>query len=425
MKIEKIVEKPFKEVETYKRFDFVKPVKKQRRFLMPLVWLLALPETFKRRLKLTKVNMKEISTEPYLLINNHNSFYDFKVATRAIFPRRATYVVAIDGFINREGLMREVGCFGKRKFINDTVVVRQIKRSVINLNHICILYPEARYSHVGTNSILPESLAKLIKLLKVPVVTLITKGNHLAQPVWNLKKRKVKTEAVMTQVITKEDTKTLSYLQINDKINQAFSYDDYQWQRENKIKIKEKFRAEGLESVLYKCPVCLSEHHMTSKDNNLKCDNCNSIWHMNEYGSLENDNNTFKEIPKWYEWQREKVKEEILNNTYNFTHEVDINSLPNSKGFYQIGKGVLTHNIDGFKVTGADILNNPFEIIQSADKNYSVHVEYNYFKRGHGISFSTTKDTYYMFSKEKSYLVTKVSLAVEEIFKLINQKKSK
>ena len=37
------------------------------------------------------------------------------VATRAIWPQRANYVVAIDGFIGREKLLRDVGCICHRR----------------------------------------------------------------------------------------------------------------------------------------------------------------------------------------------------------------------------------------------------------------------------------------------------------------------
>ena|GEM_PF-6454546 len=65
---------------------------------------------------------------PYLLLCNHNAFMDFKVATKVIYPDRANYVVAIDGFIGREWLLRNVGCICKRKFTNDATLVRQLRK---------------------------------------------------------------------------------------------------------------------------------------------------------------------------------------------------------------------------------------------------------------------------------------------------------
>ena len=78
------------------------------------IWLLTFPQFWFKRSKLTKENMEQVKT-PYLLLCNHNAFSDFTVAPLPFFRTSLFYVVAIDGFIGREGLMRRVGCIGKRK----------------------------------------------------------------------------------------------------------------------------------------------------------------------------------------------------------------------------------------------------------------------------------------------------------------------
>ena len=111
-------------------------------YLQPLEWVLSLPATIRHRTVIKKVGTEELKP-PYLLLCNHNAFMDFKVATKAIFPHRANYVVAIDGFIGREELLRSIGCICKRKFTNDVTLIRQLKRVIENGN-IAVLYPEAR-----------------------------------------------------------------------------------------------------------------------------------------------------------------------------------------------------------------------------------------------------------------------------------------
>ena len=125
--------------------------------------------------------------------------------------------------------MRKVGCICKRKFTNDVTLVRQLKR-VAEHGDIAVIYPEARYSLCGTNAVLPESLGKLAKLLKVPVVTLICHGHHINSPFWNTGNRRVKgTEAVLTQIITSDEIGSLTIEEINRRINEKFVYDDYTW----------------------------------------------------------------------------------------------------------------------------------------------------------------------------------------------------
>lgn len=422
MKISDIVYKKISEVETMPRFDMLQKPKKAAWYLQALAWLLSFPETFAVRAKIQKINMKGLKG-PFILLVNHNSFLDFKVATRAVFPRSSNYVVAIDGFINREGLLRGVGGIGKRKFITETTVVRNIKYSLEQLKQICQIYPEARYSLIGTNSILPDSLGKLIKRLKYPVVTLINHGHHLRQPVWNLQKRKVRTKSVMTYLLSKDEIEQTSVESINQKINQAFIYDDYRYQHEENISITYKNRAKNLHKILYQCPHCLTEFKMQSEGSKLRCGHCQETYEMDANGQLSNINGKtlFSHIPDWFEWEREQVKKEILTHNYDVALTVDVDSLPNSTGFYRLGRGSLTHNENGFELS-LESEGEQLKVKKPVLENYGLHVEYDYFGKGDCISFSTLNDTYYIFPVEQSYAVTKFHFAVEELYKMKQQK---
>ena len=197
----------------------------KRQRLLPLAWAISFPAVWKHQAKITKVNMDSVKP-PYILLCNHNAFLDFKVTTAAVFPHRANYIVAIDGFTSptktgfasREWLLRVVGCICKRKFTNDAILVRHLARVVKN-GDISVLYPEARYSLCGTNAVLPESLGKLCKLLRVPVVTLIMHGHHINAPVWNLPDRGVKpTEAEMKLLFSADELAAASVEDINAAI---------------------------------------------------------------------------------------------------------------------------------------------------------------------------------------------------------------
>jgi hypothetical protein len=118
--------------------------------------------------------------------------------------------------------------------------LKQIKESVLKHKVICQIYPEAKYSLVGTTSELPDSLGKLIKLTKIPVVTLISHGHHLRAPFWNTKPRDVKTKTDMTYILSKKDIETLSVDEINHTIRKAFVYDDYAYQKKNTLLLIQK-----------------------------------------------------------------------------------------------------------------------------------------------------------------------------------------
>ena len=210
----------------FERFDMKKPPMRTRWYLRPLTYLLSAPDVRKHRAIINKINTEGLKP-PFVLLCNHNAFLDFKVATKAIYPWRANYVVAIDGFIGREGLLRRVGCICKRKFTHDTMLVRHLIKTVKN-GDVAVIYPEARYSLCGTTAVLPEALGKLCRLLGVPVVTLICHGHHINSPFWNLHDRGVKpTVAEFRQLFTAGELKQATVEEVNKKIVETFQYDDF------------------------------------------------------------------------------------------------------------------------------------------------------------------------------------------------------
>jgi len=409
-------------MDQIKRFDFDMKPKKEKFFLTPLAYLLSFPAVWKRKLKINKVNMKGLKP-PYILLCTHHAFIDFKVTTAAIFPHRANYIVAIDGFIGREWLLRNVGGIAKRKFTNDTKLVKQIKYSLETLKNIVAIYPEARYSLVGTTAILPDSLGKIVKLMKHPVVVLNMHGDYLSQPVWNLKERKNRLAADMTQIITKDEIETLDVNEINRRINEAFIYDEYKWQLENQVKIDFKDRAKNLHKVLYQCPSCLTEHEMDSDGHELWCNHCHKRYEMDVYGQLKATEGIteFSHIPDWYEFERAHVRKQIEEGRYSFEDDVRIESLPNAKGYIPLGDGHLIHNEKGFTLTG-DEMGKPLHLIKEPLSLYSLHIEYDYLGKGDCIDLSTFNDTYYIYPKNRKDVVTKLHFAVEELYKIEKEK---
>jgi len=409
--------------DSFVRFDMLAYPKKQK--LRPIAWAIAYPDVWKHKAKIQKINMEGIKP-PYVLLCSHSSFLDFKVTSAAIFPHRANYVVAIDGFTSptkkgftsREWLLRTVGCICKRKFTNDPILVRQLGR-VIKNGDIAILYPEARYSLCGTNAVLPESLGKLCKLLKVPVVSLIMHGHHVNSPVWNLSDRGVKpVESEMTCLFTAETLAKASSEEVNRAINTAFTYDDFAWQRARGLTIAYPKRAEGLHKVLYQCPHCNTEYQMESYGVELRCKACGKRWVMDELGSLHSTSGEteFTYIPDWYEWERANVRREVDAGTYAFSAPVRVMSLPNANGYIHIGDGILTHDMGGFSVRGTGAY-GAFEMEKPVPSLYSCHIEFNYLgKYGDCIDLNTLQDTWYCYPHDCAFSVTKIALATEELY---------
>lgn len=403
-----------------KPFDLNALPPRQNLLIMPFLWLICLIATRRGRLKIHKVNMEGLKP-PYLVLGTHHSFTDFFVTPLALFPHRANYVSELEGFeAFGEWKYRQVGCLGTRKFITDLALVENIKR-VMERKGILVLYPEARYANVGTNSLLPKSVGKLCKHLGVPVVTLQMKGNYLLSPIWNLRKRKgVRLDAVLTRLFTAEEVARLSAKEIQHAIQQALTYDEYQWQEAAGIRIKEAWRAEGLQHPLYQCRDCKKEYHMTANGSSLLCTACGSAYTLTENGLLQSaDGGTDLRIPDWYEWERRQVQEEIRSGRYVLDAPVHIESLPNAVNFIDLGDGLLHQDETGFSLTLTDYGDSsPSTLFFSAASCFSIHTEYDYRGKGQCVTLSTLNNTYFLFPKQTDFNVTKLQFATEYFWEM-------
>ena len=405
-------------IGNFKRYDMARRPNRQWNILRPITWLLSYPDCIMHKAQINKDAMPSDIKPPYFLLCNHNAFMDFKIMTKAIFPNRASYVVAIDGFIGRGWLLRAVGCICNRKFVKSVNLVKNMIHAKNN-GDIVALFPEARYSLCGTTAVMPKSLGKMARMMNVPVVTLIMHGHHINSPMWKVGNRGVKpVESEMKLLFSREETQTLSIDVMNEKIVEAFQYDDFAWQKERGVRVKMKTRAEGLHKILYQCPACRVEYKMASKGAVLSCESCGKTWYMSELGELQaqTGETEFAHIPDWYEWERVNVKKEIEEGKYSFQAPVRVESLPNDKRFIVFKeKAQLVHNMDGFKLTGS-YENEPYEIIWSASSLYSCHIEMDYMGRGDCVDLNTSDETLYLFPEGNDFSVTKISLATEELF---------
>lgn len=310
----------------------------------------------------------------------------------------------------------------------DLHLVKSINK-VLKRGDILCMYPEARYSPCGTTAYMPESLGKLIRMNKVPVVAVVHHGNHLHSPFWNFrKKHKVPLRTTVTQILTAEQVQNMTVEEINAAVRQALSYDDYRYQKENGIRITEPFRAEGLHKVLYQCPHCMTESRMASKGTEIFCTACGKRWNLNEDGTLSalEGETEFSHVPDWFEWERAQVQAQIDRGEYHFEDEVDIYSLPRCWRFMRLGTGKLTHDTEkGFVLEGS-YRNRNYRIQRIPKQTNSLHIEYDYcyIKPQDCVDISTETDSFYCYPKKEN-VVTKLAFATEALYQRSQSTKAK
>ena len=399
-----------------------KPLQKPSFLFRALIRLLAIPDLLATHFSYEKKDMEKAGNGPYLILMNHSSFIDLKIASKLLFPKPYYIVSTSDGFIGKEWLMRNIGCIPTKKFTADVGLTRDMLRAVRDKKTSVLLFPEASYSFDGTATPLPRKLGSLLKKLDVPVLYIQTHGAFLRQPLYNsLKLRKTKVSATLQCLLSREEIAEKSVEELDAVLDEAFSFDYFKEQLDEKIVIDTPDRADGLNRILYKCPACLAEGKTEGAGTSLTCKSCGKTYEMNVYGQLQaTDGNTeFSHIPDWYRWQRECVKQELQEGTYQMDLQVDIAVMCDYKAIYQVGSGRLIHTPEGFRLEGCD---GKLSYTQSPLSSYGLYSDYYWYELGDVICIGDKDCLYYCFPKEKD-VVAKARLAAEELYKIIKQNK--
>lgn len=390
-------------------YDMNRKPAKQYLFLMPIIWGGAWALTRQFGLKIEKVNMDGIKP-PFLVIATHQGFSDYYIGPLALFPHRAMYVSDMEGFAGfGNWLYRGLGCIPKRRYVSDVAVVKNIRYG-LSKGQSVVVYPESRHSNVGITAYIPKNLGKLAQMMKVPVVILSAKGSYLANPFWDEEHtRKLPIQVKMECICDAAGLENMSAETLQKKIEDGLQYDEYRYQQENGILIKDKRRAEGMHKALYRCRSCRQRNQMSSEGSLLKCGACGSVWELSEDGWLVQGKDKIH-IPDWYEWQRQQEIADIP--VFQENYHVHVEALPNQYGFVDLGAGELMFNEKEFVLTvGSETYHFPHKIRES------VQTEYNYRGKGMCIVLSTKDCCYYIYSKEDNFQPTRFQFLGEYLFR--------
>lgn len=417
MKI-KVIKKDYDEVMKIPRPRHLRP-RKPGIIFRTLLKLISYPDLQKTHFKCTKVDMERLGKkENALFLMNHSSFIDMEIVSSILYPKPFNIVTTSDAFIGKNRLLRLIGCIPTNKFVSNVTLVRDIVHAAKKLKSSIVLFPEAGYSIDGTSTPLPESVGKLIKMLKIPVVMITTYGAFTRDPLYNnLQVRKVNVSATEKYLLSPEDIENMTAEEIGARVNEAFSFDNFAWQRDNRIKIDEPYRADYLNRVLYKCPNCLAEGKTVGQGTDLYCEACAKTYHLDEFGRLkaEEGSTEFDHVPDWYSWERLSVRAELLAGIYSLNVPVNIYMSVDTKCLYDVGKGRLRHSKDGFVLEGCD---GRLHYEQAPLFSYTINSDFNFYEIGDVICIGTAEHLFYCFPIVKSDVVAKTRLAAEELYKI-------
>ena len=311
----------------------------------------------KIKLKFTK-NVEKVE-HPSIVLANHGAFIDFAYAGTLLKKDAPNFIVARMYFYRKivGNILRSVGCFPKGMFTTDTESAMNCIR-VIKRGGVLAMMPEARLSTVGKFEDIQSSTYDFIKKMGVHVYVINIRGDYLAKPKWGYGIRRGSlVEAELNPLFTPDELASLTVEEIEKRTLDAIYYDELEWLKTRpEVRYRSKRMAEGLENILTRCPECGGRYTMRTKGSEIFCEKCSLKTKLDQRYSFDKDFR-FESFPEWYDWQKEKMREEILSDE-SFALESEVILKHSSKDgktlLREAGKGIARLDRTGLSYIGTD-----------------------------------------------------------------------
>ena len=283
---------------------------------------------------------------PYILLSNHESFYDFCYLYRLPHKIKPVYVVnrhyCTMPFLRL--LSRRAGMIPKKLFFDDMVTPVRIMRT---LKKGCpvIIYPEGRLSIDGRTNPIAESGGAFYKRLGVDIVLTRVNGAFYEKPKWRKRRYRTPVTVTVARVITREQAASMSAEELNRVISDTIRNDA---SRNLLCKYPQKDKAEGLHNILYRCFSCDGLYTTSSKGNTITCSKCGKTFTLDEDYRFTEEPYT---MASWYDHMTEVEKKTI--------RDIDLNAdvtavIYSNKGKKRKERGKCRLTYQGFSYESAN-----------------------------------------------------------------------
>lgn len=361
--------------------------------------------------------------EQFVLVCNHPSGYDNLYAVDALYPKHYLNFISNRYYYFNKTLGKmliKIGGIPKSLFASDLESIKNCLRIVKAGGNIGIM-ADVRLSMYGQTEDVPQTTAKFLKKLGLPVYVMHFDGSYMVKPKWAVKPRKGVIEINCFKLFDVEELAAATAEEVNAKMREAIYYDDFEWIKTRPdVTYKCKNMAEGLENILYKCPHCGKEFTLTSQKDLFSCNNCGYTVQMdNRYNFVASNNQPlyYENLRDWFKAQKAEIAEEIKSPDYALTCQVTLKkrSLDGKTYVREAGNGTCTLSHDGLTYVGtAD--GEQTEIHFAAEEIYALC-----YMKGKCFQFFTGND-YFSFYPDQPLLSIKYYIASELLGKMHNAK---
>ena len=278
---------------------------------------------------------------PYIMLLNHESFYDFYYSRQLFRHINPAYV------INRHYMsypvlrgLGEKACFiPKRLFTSDFITPRKIMKTLKN-GYSVVIFPEGRLSISGRTYPIVDRSAAFYRRLNVDIVFASVNGAFFANPKW--RKRFYKSDIYLKaeRVVKSDEIKAMTDDEFKQLMDAEIRHDSSECVVNT---YKQKDKAQGLEQVLYRCAFCGALYTTKGEGNDFTCSACGRTLHFDESYHFTDDPFT---IGEYYARIAELEKRELPD--LSLRAEVDTVIYSEKGRFRTKEKGVCTLTPEGF-----------------------------------------------------------------------------
>ncbi len=329
---------------------------------------------------------------PAIILSNHASNHDYKFIASAMWPRRITFVATYHWFTFKSlGFwLRTMGAIPKFQFATDMASMKKIRYTLDKNKGIVFIAPEGTVYGGGKLGFISPSIAKTIKIFGVPVYASLIQGAGLGSAKWSTRPHKGRVDVETSLIISKEETKSLTVDEIMERINSSLAYNEFEYQKKTGVLIKGDDKLEGFDTMFYKCPCCEKEFGIVSGKNQVECTKCGTKAEIDDSFRFHwnGDKEYFDNYSQWYDWQLEKMKEEVSDPDFKMEELVDYGTdEPGIDNYVKVGRGVMkfTHSgwdykgtFKGEEITDHDDVENVFLATLKIGKHFELP-----YKNGH------------------------------------------
>ena len=303
--------------------------------------------------------------------------------------------------------MRMLGSIPKTKLMNDTQTIGHILR-VLGAGGVVGIFPEGTRSYDGRSEPVQLTVARLIRKLKLPVMSVLISGGYLARPRWAREVRQGSVSLRYRLLFSGQELGARSVGEVYNALSRELSFDEMALQRTRRIPFVTRRPAEYLERLLFVCPQCHSVGTLVSRVRRFWCTSCGYAVRVGDSGFLMRDAGPvfFDDPAEWNSWQLSAFRDILKGECGPWEHRLKENDAVVLRGhrfrrLRRLTRGPLRLFRDRLDVQGRDGRSATFAIslIQGANVQNGEKLEFYYEGSLYRLDFPNPRVSSYMWVK--------------------------